>query len=906
MVSVTQPIYCQGATNATPLTATATAGNTLLWYTVATGGTGTATLTPNTTVTTTYYVSQITGGGCEGPRAAITITITPTPPAPVVTAPATYCENETAVPLSATATAGNSILYYTTATGGTGLITFTPSTTTAGTTIYYASQLTANNCEGPRSPITVIVKLRPAAPTTTAQVFCEGATVGPLTAGGLVPGANLLWYTVATGGTAIPTPTPSNTVNSTYYVSQLLNGCESPRTALLITITATPSAPVVSVTQPIYCQGATNATPLTATATAGNTLLWYTVATGGTGTATLTPNTTVTTTYYVSQITGGGCEGPRAAITITITPTPPAPVVTAPATYCENETAVPLSATATAGNSILYYTTATGGTGLITFTPSTTTAGTTIYYASQLTANNCEGPRSPITVIVKLRPAAPTTTAQVFCEGATVGPLTAGGLVPGANLLWYTVATGGTAIPTPTPSNTVNSTYYVSQLLNGCESPRTALLITITATPSAPVVVSPVRLCPNEVANPLSASFTQGNSLLWYTLITGGSGNLTAPTPSTLVQGTFNFYVSQVTSNGCESPRSNIVVTVSNNNLFINAGLDTTICEGRQVKLFPIVSSPLASFQWRALNVSVNTIDSLFIKNATVKPIDTAEYIVKALLNGCFVEDTIKVNVIWKPVIDAGKNIPICTNDSVLLIGTVSHISNSNVEFLWTSNSTDSLNTPKQLQTFAHPIKKTIYTLSAFTDSLQYGCDFKVADSMIVFIQPIIKAFAGKDTIAAKGISHQLHGSGGLNYIWSSPSGINITNALSQNAYVKLSNDANFYLEVSDAIGCKGYDSIFVKVYNGNTYYVPNSFTPNGDGLNDIFRAIPVGMSNTVYFRIFNRFGELMFETNQYLKGWDGTFKGKPQPNGVYVWMVGGTDRDNKKVSMQGTVMMIR
>ena len=51
---------------------------------------------------------------------------------------------------------------------------------------------------------------------------------------------------------------------------------------------------------------------------------------------------------------------------------------------------------------------------------------------------------------------------------------------------------------------------------------------------------------------------------------------------------------------------------------------------------------------------------------------------------------------------------------------------------------------------------------------------------------------------------------------------------------------------------------------------------------------------------------KLVFETNQYLKGWDGTYKGKPQPNGVYVWIVSGTDRDKKKVSMQGTVMLVR
>ena len=638
-------------------------------------------------------------------------------------------------------------------------------------------------------------------------------------------------------------------------------------------------------------------------------MVWYTVATGGVGTSTLIPNTTTTTTYYVSQqtdATSGGCEGPRTALTITITPTPTAPVVSTPAPYCENELAAPLSATATTGNSILYYTTATGGTGVATFTPATTVAGTFTYYASQLTANNCEGPRTAIVVTVKLRPAPPTTTAQTFCEGTTVSPLTAGGIVTGANVLWYTTLTGGSAIPTPTPSNTVSSTYYVSQILNGCEStPRTALITIITPTPVKPTVISPVKLCPNEVALPLTATASAGNTLLWYTSPTSTSST-TAPVPVTTALGSFNFYVSQTTSNGCEGPKELIVVTVSNNSLFVSLPADTTICEGMKIKLLATVSSPLATFEWRAVGVPANTIDSVLVQNPSVSPVDSAQYIVRATLNGCYVEDAISVNVIWKPIIDAGKNIPICLNDSVLLVGSISHISNSNVAFLWTSIPADSLNTPKDLQTYAHPLKKTLYTLTATTDSLSYGCNFSVSDSMIVAIQPIIKAYAGRDTIAAKGVSHQLRGTGGLNYEWSSPSGINITDATSQNAYVNLTNDANFYLRVTDAIGCEGFDSVFVKVYNGNTFYVPNSFTPNGDGLNDLFRAIPVGMSNTVFFRIFNRYGELMFETNQYLKGWDGTYKGKPQPNGVYVWIVSGTDRDKKKVSMQGTVMLVR
>ncbi len=74
----------------------------------------------------------------------------------------------------------------------------------------------------------------------------------------------------------------------------------------------------------------------------------------------------------------------------------------------------------------------------------------------------------------------------------------------------------------------------------------------------------------------------------------------------------------------------------------------------------------------------------------------------------------------------------------------------------------------------------------------------------------MIKAFAGNDTIAAAGKPHRLHGTGGLNYSWVSPSGAVITNPVSQNAFVTLNNDANFYLRVTDAVGCEGRDTILI------------------------------------------------------------------------------------------------
>ena len=540
--------YCQNAT-ASLLTAT---GTNLLWYTSSTGGTGSTTApTPSTatTGTTTFYVSQTQSCG-ESPRASIIVNVIAIPATPTVTSSINYCQNSTATVLTAT---GNNLLWYTVATGGTGSATAPmPSTTTVGSTTYYVSQ-SSNGCESPRAAIVVSVNAIPAAPTAASPVtYCQNAIASALTA----TGTNLLWYTSATGGTGSSTaPTPSTTTigSTNYYVSQSLNGCESSRTLITVTITATTAAP--TVTSSInYCQNAT-ATALTAT---GTNLLWYTNATGGTGSSTAPiPSTTTvgSTIFYVSQTQSCG-ESPRVSITVNVTAIPAAPLVSSPINYCQNATATALSAT---GNNLMWYTIATGGTvSTAAPTPSTTTVGSTTYYVSQ-TNNGCESPRASITININTTPIAPTVISNVnYCQNAAATALTA----TGSNLLWYTVATGGTGSSTaPIPSTTTAgvSTFYVSQTQGICESPRSAITVTVTSLPTAPVVVSSVTYCQNATATALSAT---GTNLVWYTTATGGTGTNTAPVPNTTVAGTFNFYVTQTNSCG-EGVRANIQVIVT-------------------------------------------------------------------------------------------------------------------------------------------------------------------------------------------------------------------------------------------------------------------------------------------------------------------------------------------------------
>ncbi len=163
-----------------------------------------------------------------------------------------------------------------------------------------------------------------AEPVVVATIdYCVGETAVPLTATPLAD-HTINWYSVATGGTADTTaPTPDTSVSgvTVYYVSQqsALN-CESPRVPVTVTVHEIPGMPAVAVTAVEYCED-TVATPLVANALAGNTLNWYTVATGGTASTTApTPDTSVAGEfhYYVSQVSAYSCESPRAEIVVTI------------------------------------------------------------------------------------------------------------------------------------------------------------------------------------------------------------------------------------------------------------------------------------------------------------------------------------------------------------------------------------------------------------------------------------------------------------------------------------------------------------------------------------------------------------------------------------------------------------
>ncbi|MBL0144501.1 MAG: gliding motility-associated C-terminal domain-containing protein [Chitinophagaceae bacterium] len=236
--------------------------------------------------------------------------------------------------------------------------------------------------------------------------------------------------------------------------------------------------------------------------------------------------------------------------------------------------------------------------------------------------------------------ALPQYQSSPICTGAN-GSAVITNPKAGAIYKWYTQATGGTSINTGTGITVTNMassvTYYVETTTpaNCILSSRVPVTIQVTPTPAPPTVTSPVELCLNAPAIPLTAI---GTNLLWYTTSTGGTGNSVAPTPSTATLGTTTYYVSQSSVNGCVGLRSSIVVSVRPLPT-VSAGVDKIIITGDNVMLDGAAQNYL-SYSWQPVTGSISL-------TPTVAPVATTTYTLTATNNfGCTNKDDVLVTVL--------------------------------------------------------------------------------------------------------------------------------------------------------------------------------------------------------------------------------------------------------------------
>jgi gliding motility-associated-like protein len=281
---------------------------------------------------------------------------------------------------------------------------------------------------------------------------------------------------------------------------------------------------------------------------------------------------------------------------------------------------------------------------------------------------------------------------------------------------------------------------------------------------------------------------------------------------------------------------------------------------------------------------------------------DSGMYYVEVFsLGGCRVTDSTHVIIIGTNV-DAWPDTAICKGESVMLRAS------AGVSYEWSPST--ALSGTTIINPRVTPETTTVYTVKV-TDG--YGC----SDTAMVKVE-IVNATAVKAKINVADFLCRPYDSltfsdrsGGAirNYNWNFGNGQTSTSANPPTQFYTIPNGQNTYvarLAVMDTAGCTDTAYHFIEVVDNCYIAVPTGFTPNNDGRNDFLYPLNAYKANNLHFRIYNRNGQLVFETTDWSRKWDGRIGGMEQPTGVYVWLLDYNDPSGKRISLKGTSALIR
>jgi gliding motility-associated-like protein len=325
----------------------------------------------------------------------------------------------------------------------------------------------------------------------------------------------------------------------------------------------------------------------------------------------------------------------------------------------------------------------------------------------------------------------------------------------------------------------------------------------------------------------------------------------------------------------------------------IKGGNDTTICQADPITL--VLSSDAVNYKWTVLPAG-SSLNNVTLKNPVATPLSTTRYSVTASIGKCNATDDVLVKVVPYPIANAGIDTTICFGTSAQL-----HASGGSF-YTWSPGTyLNSRFIPNPV--VSNPSGNISYTVTVI-DTL--GCP-KSRQATVQVLVSKVNAWAGSgDTSVVLDQPLQLLATGGTSYLWTPARWLDRPNAANPVALPQ--NDVEYEVKVSNAAGCFDFASVKVKVYRVQPgFYVPTAFSPNGDGRNDFFKPIALGLKSMDVFRVYNRLGQLLFsDTNIESAGWDGTYKGNSQDPATFVWYAEGTDYRNQKIKKRGYVVLIR
>jgi len=437
-------------------------------------------------------------------------------------------------------------------------------------------------------------------------------------------------------------------------------------------------------------------------------------------------------------------------------------------------------------------------------------------------------------------------------------------------------------IPNPLHTYATAGNYDVTLVVGNSKGCVKTVIKTITILNSPPLEVSNDTLICYLDTLQLNAIGT--GSFLWTPNYNISNVNSASPLASPDVTTTYK--VTLTDPFGCVTSDTVRVNVVTFTTLIKPA--DSTICLGDAIVLK--INSDALHYVW----TPAGSLNDPTIMNPTATPTDPlTTYHVVANIGKCVSQADIKIKTVPYPLADAGFDQEICFGTSTQLQASGGSI------YTW-SPATFLDNSHIANPRVVNPTTGVRYIVTV-RDTI--GCPKAVKDTVAVLVDRLTAYIGSVDTSVVLGQPLQLNAHGGINYLWTPSTWLDNPNI--SNPIALPQENIQYFVRVSNNIGCSAFGSIKVNVYKiPADLYVPSAFSPNG--LNRLFVPILRGIRTLDLFRVYNRWGQLLYSNTDPNAGWDGTFGGKAQDAATYVWYAEATDYKGTKIKKKGYVVLIR
>jgi gliding motility-associated-like protein len=492
----------------------------------------------------------------------------------------------------------------------------------------------------------------------------------------------------------------------------------------------------------------------------------------------------------------------------------------------------------------------------------------TFYYNEDLwKLSFCKTPTTPIT---------PATAT--ICAGSSQQLSISGGQS-------YQWSLNGAAI-----SDATNATYtatqagdYSVEIINGAcraNAPNTSI-ITIATPPTVTVSPSTAGICAGS-----SQVLTANSNATNYQWSKDGVA-ITGATFSTYNANGAGMYSVTAYNGSCSTVSNTSVITFKPVPSSSLSPASAEICEGN-VQSF--TASGAASYQWMLNgNTITNATDSVYNAN------QNGTYSVMLYKDGCSALATNNAALTVRPnpvgVITPSSAL-ICPPAATLLTATGGN------NYQWQLNNIAINGATSSTYEAKLPGVYSVIISDGF-------CSAKATNNSVLTTGNAQKGIKYDVLRLIKGQSYQLTARPlGQSFTWL-PSA-DLDNPFIQNPIITPTTSRLYQIKIETPGVCPVNDSLEVKIFLKPDVFVPSAFTPNGDGKNDVLKPIPVQIKSFGSFKVFNRWGQLIYQTKKEGEGWDGTVNGKLQPTGTYVWLFEGKDGDGNNLQLRGTTTLIR